>query len=83
MMVPTFLDNGLMKLIFSATYCGNYGSSAERTEDLAQQGFRLNFCLLNYTGITWIKHKTSSRKCGVGIILVIPVSEGDGNKEMK
>lgn len=70
-----------MKIILGRTYFSNYCSSEERAQTLTKMGFKLKFYLLNITALAGTNYKTSSRTFGVGIILVLPISEGDGKRK--
>lgn len=70
-----------MKIIIGRTYFSNYCSSEERAQTLTKMGSKLKFYLLNLTALAGTNYKTSSRGFGVGIILVLPISEGDGKRK--
>ena len=63
------------------TYFSNYCSSEERAQTQTKMGFKLKFYLLNLTAVTGTNYKTSSRTFGVGIIFVLPISEGDRERK--
>lgn len=45
------------------------------------EGLQAKLLSFTFIGVTWTNRKTSPRKYGVGIILVL--SQGNGEKEMK
>lgn len=71
----------IVKIMPGRTYFSNYCSSEERAQTQTKMGFKLKFYLLNLTAVTGTNYKASSRTFGVGIIFVLPISEGDRERK--